>query len=195
MKIFLAVFAVLILFALPLFANKKDQPTYDLTGIVSLDLPRYDSNADVTVNGKTYFAGCNVYETSVSCSDYTGAFLVKLADGRTMVLTDTAFIVGGMFPEREFGAWTVHSPLATNLLKGGKKSEAFQYRIASFKIVERKEDYLCVPTTTEDRHGKSVIGEACYRLVILPSATLKTYTQEDIERGARDNGMTPQTKP
>ena len=103
-NLFITMLAALLLSAAPVIANKKEPPVYDQTGIISLDLPNYDSTADVTVNGKTYFAGCYVYENSVSCSDYTGVFLAKLADGRVMVLGSTAFIVGGKFPEQEFGA-------------------------------------------------------------------------------------------
>jgi hypothetical protein len=87
-----------LLLSLPLVAQakKNDPPVYNLTGTVTQWLATYDTTASVTVNGKTSFAGCNTSDTNIDCSDVTGGYTVKLADGHTYVLSrlPSAFRVG-----------------------------------------------------------------------------------------------------
>lgn len=134
----------------------------------------HDYNSSVTVNGEHSYVGCNVSGNSVDCDDAVGGFTVHFANGDTMVLDDTAWIIGGDSPAREFGMWQVGSPLATHLIGTGKQTETFQYRLATYKLVETKEVYMCVPAMAQDKHNKPVPGEACYSMsFVTPSAEVE----------------------
>ena len=170
-------FALLIL-ATPSFANnwgrhtKKLPPVYDKTGTASQWLAHYDSTATTTVNGETYSVGCNFSDTSVDCSDSFGGYEAKLEDGSTLEVGSEAAV----FDDAGYST-LIYSPLAKevadNISKCGQanscrdKSITFKYRLLTIK--NDPVSYLCVPFTTEDKHGKPVVSEACY---VMPSATL-----------------------
>jgi hypothetical protein len=169
-KLMALISLTLALASIPAFAKTDAPPTYPLTGTVAISVFHSDSSASITVNGQTTSAYCSTEGTNISCTDTAGVFEVKLSDGRTLVLGDEAFLV----MHGQLGWKTVYSPLAHSLIDSGKKSDTFQYRLASFKIMGTKDDYLCVPFSTEDKKGKPTPGEACYSMMFAEQPTRPT---------------------
>jgi hypothetical protein len=138
--------------------KNKEVPVYQ-TGTIQVEVFHYDSSASVTVGNRTYFAGCNASDTSVSCSDATGVTYLKLADGTKMFepnwMSDDAVQNGN-----RGGCFASSVPFPIH----GGNGETFKYRIMHIqpRLCARQRsvkegDFLCIPYVNDK--GKTL--EAC----------------------------------
>ena len=153
----------------PAFA-KKEPKVYDLVGAISFHSFHSDSDAHVTVGGTTYDSYCNTSDTSVSCSDSGGAFIVTFANGNTTVLVPNALDMEHSVCDHSL---TLCDPLMT-LLKPGVTSAKFHYRTANFKTVLGPSPFFCVGFTVQDKHGKDKDQERCYEIISVETPDGKT---------------------
>lgn len=178
MKLILATLMALVLCASTSAGNKKEAPVYDQTGTVIYEVNHADYTTSMTVNGQTYYAGCNVNDTDISCSDSPGTIQIKLADGRKV------FRPVGMFDFDADNYVSTPIPIGNDV--------EFKYRIAHIKprssSFMREGDFLCVPYT----NYKGKPAEACDTMTFVPLFQPMTYNQGDIDKGVNLYGLTPQ---
>jgi hypothetical protein len=166
MKITLTIAALLVMVPMVSSANKDFPPVYNLTGTVKVWLASpHDYNSTVTVDGHTYFSGCNVSGNDVKCDDNAGGFTVTLTDGHTYVLS----AVPSVFRFGKYGGedWMNIAPdmLSAQVIANGMSPITFQYRFVTMtgKSNLTAGSYFCIPSATPVKHR--LYEEVCYTMI------------------------------
>jgi hypothetical protein len=158
---------LIILAAVAATAGTKEKPpkVYDLT----FHRSELDTHPDVVVSNDYGSSDCYVDTHYVSCSENTGSSYASIEQtGKSYLVVDHEVY---RCEEGKKSAHCVYNHLDLRSLELRfsffiKAKKSYQGRIirATWGYVDRPANFLCVPTTSTDKKGKTIQGEACYQL-------------------------------